>query len=104
MKKAMVVGAGGFVGTYLIKHLHDDCGYEVVATKLPSEKLGDVPAKVKDLNILDKEAIVTLLFEERPDYIFHLAAQSSVSVAWPTGRPTVPASWPPATAVRPACR
>ena len=82
MKKAMIIGAGGFVGTYLIKHLHDDCGYEVVATKLPSETLGDVPAKVKDLNILDKEAIVTLLFEERPDYIFHLAAQSSVSVAW----------------------
>jgi GDP-4-dehydro-6-deoxy-D-mannose reductase len=35
MKKALVLGAAGFVGSYLIKHLHDDCGYEVYATKLP---------------------------------------------------------------------
>lgn len=82
MKKALVIGAGGFVGSYLVRHLHDDLGYQVVATKLSSEKIGDIPAEVKDLDILNKEAIVTLLFEVRPDYIFHLAAQSSVSVAW----------------------
>lgn len=82
MKKAMVIGAAGFVGGYLIKHLNDDCGYEVVATKLPSETLENLPAKVYNLDILDKESIVSLLFETRPDYIFHLAAQSSVSVAW----------------------
>ena len=82
MKKALVLGAGGFVGRYLIEHLNKECGYEVVATKLPSEKVGTDLAKVRDLDILDKEAIVSLLFEERPDYIFHLAAQSSVSVAW----------------------
>ena len=82
MKKALVIGAAGFVGSYLIKHLHDDCGYEVYATKLPQEKLGDVPATIYDLNILDKESVITLFYKLRPDYIFHLAAQSSVSVAW----------------------
>lgn len=82
MKKALVIGAAGFVGSYLIKHLNNDCGYEVVATKLPSETLEELPCKVRDLNILDKESIVSMLFEVRPDYIFHLAAQSSVSVAW----------------------
>lgn len=39
-------------------------------------------ARVYDLDILDKEAIVTLLLEIRPDYIFHLAAQSSVGLSW----------------------
>lgn len=82
MKKAMVIGAGGFVGRYLIEHLHNDCGYEVIATKLSAEHVETSAAKVCDLDIMDKEAIVTLLFEIRPDYIFHLAAQSSVSVAW----------------------
>lgn len=82
MKKAMVIGAAGFVGSYLIKHLSEDCGYEVVATKLPSEELDNLPCQVRNLDILDKESIVSLLFEVRPDYIFHLAAQSSVSVAW----------------------
>lgn len=81
-KKAMVIGAAGFVGRYLIEHLSRDLGYETVATKLSREVLENAPAKVCDLDILEKEAIVELLFEERPDYIFHLAAQSSVSVAW----------------------
>lgn len=82
MKKAMVIGAAGFVGKYLINHLHNDLGMEVVATKLAHEKLDNLPARVRDLDILKKDSIVDLLFEERPDYIFHLAAQSSVSVAW----------------------
>lgn len=82
LKKALVIGAGGFVGRYLVEHLHNDLGMEVWATKLPGEELGDIPAKVRELDVLGKEAIVDLLFESRPDYIFHLAAQSSVSVAW----------------------
>ena len=31
---------------------------------------------------MDKDAVAALLFEVRPDYIFHLAAQSSVGYAW----------------------
>lgn len=31
---------------------------------------------------MDKDAVTALLFEIRPDYIFHLAAQSSVGLAW----------------------
>lgn len=89
MKKALVIGAAGFVGSYLIKHLHDECGYEVAATKLPQENLGDLPAEIYDLNILNKDDVVAILYEVRPDYIFHLAAQSSVSVAWKNPQLTV---------------
>lgn len=81
MKKGLVIGAAGFVGSYLIEEMHRS-GMECFATKLPQEKLDTPYAKVYDLNILDKEAIVSLLFEVRPDYIFHLAAQSSVGLAW----------------------
>ena len=31
---------------------------------------------------MDKNAIADLLFEIKPDYIFHLAAQSSGGLAW----------------------
>ena len=89
MKKALVIGAAGFAGNYLLRHLHDDCGYDVFATKLAREKLDNVPAKVYDMDILNKESIVALLYEVRPDYIFHLAAQSSVSVAWNNPQLTV---------------
>lgn len=81
MKKALVIGAAGFVGKYLIDEITTN-NIEAYATKLPHETLVGVPAKVYDLDIMDKDAIVALLFEVRPDYIFHLAAQSSVGLAW----------------------
>lgn len=81
MEKGLVIGAAGFVGKYLIDEMRAD-GMEVFATKLPHEKLDSDGTAVYDLDIMDKEAIVALLFEIRPDYIFHLAAQSSVGLAW----------------------
>ena len=82
MKKALIIGAAGFVGNYLIDHLAKDKGMEVYATKLAHECLDNPNAEVVDLNILEKQEIVDVLFKIRPDYIFHLAAQSSVGVAW----------------------
>ena len=37
--KALVIGGGGFVGPYLVRHLTDDCGYEVTVTKTEKEQL-----------------------------------------------------------------
>lgn len=81
MKKGLAIGAAGFVGNYLINEMHAN-GMEAYATKLPHEQLDNAYAQVYDLDIMDKDAIVALLFEIRPDYIFHLAAQSSVGLAW----------------------
>ena len=82
MKKALIIGAAGFVGNYLIDHLAKDKGMQVFATKLAHECLDNPNAEVVDLNILEKQEIIDVLFKIRPDYIFHLAAQSSVGVAW----------------------
>lgn len=81
MKKALVIGVAGFVGDYLVNEIHKN-DIEVYATKLPHEKFENPNAKIYDLNIMDQDAIIALLFEIRPDYIFHLAAQSSVGLAW----------------------
>ena len=78
--KALVIGAAGFVGGYLIRELKS-CGYEVAATKLPFEKL-DSDAQVFDLDITDPKQVEELIGQKRPDKIFHLAAQSSVKVSW----------------------
>lgn len=89
MKRALIIGAAGFVGDYLIKHLANDLKMEVHATKLPHEQLDESLAKVYNLNILEKQEVVDLLFKVRPDYIFHLAAQSSVGVAWKNPQLTI---------------
>ena len=85
MKKILIIGAAGFVGNYLIEALTNCDEYEVCATKLPIENISCERMNednIYNLNILEKDSIVDLLFSIRPDYIFHLAAQSSVSVAW----------------------
>ena len=66
MKKALIIGAGGFVGSYLAECLQNEFGMEVHATKLPGTQtqedllfLGD---RVYELDILNKNDIVELLF------------------------------------------
>lgn len=80
--RAMIIGAAGFVGPYLAKAIKQYMNCEVVATKLPNEKVIIPEAKMIDLNILDSDQIASVLNDERPDYIFHLAAQSSVALSW----------------------
>lgn len=79
--KALVIGAAGFVGHYLLERLALD-GWKLCATKMPGEVLESGVAQVVDLDILDPGAVEQLLKEVQPDAIFHLAAQSSVAVSW----------------------
>lgn len=78
----MIIGAAGFVGHYLADNLQTEYKMKVAVTKLPHEKVEIEGAEVFNLDILNKEEIVDLLFKLRPDYIFHLAAQSSVGASW----------------------
>ena len=82
MEKALIIGAAGFVGNYLIDHIQKNCIWSIVVTKMPQEKIEKTGIEIRDLNILEPERIKELLEEVRPDYIFHLAAQSSVGLSW----------------------
>lgn len=66
MRKAIVTGSAGFVGTYLGQHLTEQ-GWEAKGFNLRD-----------GLNILDYEQVRNVLDIERPDAIFHLAAQAFI--------------------------
>ncbi len=87
--KSLIIGGAGFVGAYLIHHLKEDLGHEVAVTKMPTERISSEGVEIFDLNILVQEDIVQLFRKVRPDYIFHLAAQSSVSVSWKNPQLTI---------------
>lgn len=78
---ALVIGAGGFVGSYLIQELMS-CGKAVGATKLPHESIRIGGCEVFDLDLAKESDIRMLLASHRPAQIYHLAAQSSVAVSW----------------------
>ena len=78
--KALIIGAAGFVGGYLIKELAS-AGWEVHATCLPSEKT-EGECTVHTLDILDGDGVKAIFDEIQPDIVYHLAAQSSVALSW----------------------
>ena len=82
MKKALIIGAAGFVGGYLIDHILSTGIWSVSVTKMPNENINRKNITVYNLDLLDTGAVKKLLQELRPDYIFHLAAQSSVALSW----------------------
>lgn len=82
MKKALIIGAAGFVGNYLIDHIQKNCIWSIVVTKMQHEIINRKNIQIHDLNILEPETLLAFLKEIRPDYIFHLAAQSSVALSW----------------------
>lgn len=87
--KALIIGAAGFVGPFLIEHIKYVYNWEVHATKLSNEVLDVKGVYVHDLNILDSLEIGKLLNQVKPDYIFCLAAQSSVEFSWKNPELTV---------------
>lgn len=78
---ALVIGAGGFVGNYLIQELYSR-NFSVGATILPRESVRSKNCEVFTLDILNESEIKNLLRTHQPKYIYHLAAQSSVAVSW----------------------
>lgn len=80
--KALIIGGAGFVGNYLISHLKNDLKWDVFVTKMSHEKSSNADVNSFDLDILDKDQIKDVLEKVKPDYIFHLAAQSSVALSW----------------------
>ena len=81
MKNALILGGAGFVGRHLAARLSEE-GYNVRVTKLPGESPEGLYGKAYDLDILDAEAVKSLLAALRPDCLFHLAAQSSAALSW----------------------
>ena len=82
--KAFITGISGFVGEYLAEYLLRQ-GLEVAGTRLPTEPISTYLQKDTDifeLDLLDEEHTKSVLEKVKPDYLFHLAAQSSVALSW----------------------
>lgn len=82
MKKALITGSQGFVGHYLRRELEEH-GYAVTGLDL---KTGD---SVIVADLLDGDVAKTIIAQEQPDMIFHLAGQANVRKSWELPRMTV---------------
>ncbi|MFH2020867.1 MAG: GDP-mannose 4,6-dehydratase [archaeon] len=77
--RALVIGADGFVGPYLISELLKS-GYDVIGTYLKSKP--GLNITLRKLDILNKIELTKTINELNPDVIFNLAAISSVKMSF----------------------
>jgi len=83
-KKVLITGADGFVGRHLASFLADKEGAEVLGLDLNPPKF-DQPwdrCEFGVCDVQDRDRVFSYVEEFRPDYVFHLAAQSSVRYSW----------------------
>jgi GDP-4-dehydro-6-deoxy-D-mannose reductase len=75
--RALVTGAGGFVGRHLVEHLRV-CGDDVATTDRSTD----------GLDITDAPSLLELLRRVRPRVVYHLAGASDVGGSWSTPQAT----------------
>jgi GDP-4-dehydro-6-deoxy-D-mannose reductase len=87
-KRVLITGITGMAGSHLADLLLAEAPeYEIFGTKRWRSSLSNVDHlqdKVKfiDCNLTDSTACLKLIETTRPDYVFHLAAQSFVPHSW----------------------
>lgn len=78
----MVIGAAGFVGPYLVDSIRAELDNEIIVTKLCNEQTDISGAVIENLDVLDRKQIFDVIGKYKPQYIFYLAALSSVAASW----------------------
>jgi GDP-4-dehydro-6-deoxy-D-mannose reductase len=77
--RILITGIGGFVGGHLWRHILEVTpDAEIYGTVLEAQS--DLPARITvhtSLDLKDERSVRQLLADIRPEYIYHLAAQSS---------------------------
>lgn len=84
--KALVTGISGFVGSHMAEFLLDK-GVEVVGTirqRSQKDHITHIESDIKlvECELRDPISVEQLMDQERPELIFHLAAQSFVPTSW----------------------
>jgi len=85
-KKTLITGIAGFVGGHLAELLLSQ-GFEVYGLRRPRTKMDYIESianrlHLEDADLLDSHSLYTMISRIKPDYIFHLAAQSFVPTSW----------------------
>jgi GDP-4-dehydro-6-deoxy-D-mannose reductase len=78
--KALITGAAGFIGGYLVKH-SIEAGSSVLGIDIREPESEFLGTSFEQCDVRDFARLSELVSKFRPDYVFHLAAQSYPTVS-----------------------
>lgn len=79
--RVLITGAGGFVGSRLAAALSRE-GHDVTGTVFGGDRPRPTGEHAPYLDVRDAGAVDALVQSVRPEWAFHLAAQSSAGLSW----------------------
>lgn len=87
MKKVLITGITGFVGSHLADYLLKNTDYKIFGLKRVNSKLKNIEGILEKINLIDGDLIdqtslINALKISKPDYIYHLGALSWVKPSW----------------------
>lgn len=79
MKKIIVTGGSGFIGTNLIEHLANNTNFKILNLDIAKPKIQSHYKFWKNTDLRNKENLETVIKDFQPDYIIHLAARTDLN-------------------------
>jgi UDP-glucose 4-epimerase len=81
--RAIVTGGAGFIGSHLVDALLASGVHVTVIDDLSSGQARNVAASadLREIDIVDRDSVDAVFAEVRPDAVYHLAAQASVTAS-----------------------
>lgn len=78
MTKILITGGSGFIGTNLIEHFLLNQNLELLSIDIEKPKITAHNRIWKQINICDKESVVSIFRAFQPEMVIHLAARTDL--------------------------
>lgn len=89
MKKVLITGSTGFVGTHLTEYLAERHEFELFGTSLTAQDSTENKIQIEKIDLKNASDVADLVNKIKPDQIYHLAAFTSPGDSFDNPTPVV---------------
>ena len=85
--RALITGVAGFAGSHLAEYLVNHTDLDIIGVAREGSDLSNIAhlggrVTVREGNVVSPEFVQSVIRENHPDYVFHLAAQAAPAHSW----------------------